>query len=610
MNASVGWGDYGIKPDLAKAESEGFVSKDSDSYVSMKLAPGSSSSERVGLATDTATSGTGDIEAWQEAATSRVSHGTTLSAPGSSSSERVSLATDTATSGTGNVEAWHEGADAWMSWEESECMAEPFRQHSHSGYWGHGAPMQAVYKGRVRSIHDGGGLCSPGRWAVKNRRFPDSAAFGKVRLQVKLAFLRWTQGCDAQKVFWDLAAGKCKSSPFPAQVVESARTELDNLLANLGTAPGRLQQDRKTEINFRRLFAMLQLAGDPDFEFIQEVTAHGVKLGVDVPLPRTPSVFEEKTKWNLQWIDSAPSSMQCTNYQSATENMQDIKRQVHEELQRGTVVKMSKEEALRKFPGKLNVAALGAVPKEQGSSTVRIIHDATHKVEINNRIRVQDRLRFPIVDDLDGVLRCMETEHRQSPAPRFCLKYDVARAHKLVPVHEDDWAYQAFSLDDPEEIFMHTVGAFGLASAAYWWQRVAAAVVRLAHYLLHDAAALYHLLFADDGLLMSEGKDFWLRQLLWLFIFELLEVPLSWKKVAGGASLAWIGYQVDVQKFQKGIGASKIAWLQSWVSECLQDGYVQGWQMRGVLGRLSYIAGVLAHVRPFLGPSPWLRLGY
>ena len=31
---------------------------------------------------------------------------------------------------------------------------------------GLGPPMQVSYKGEVRALHDGAGLCSPGRWPV------------------------------------------------------------------------------------------------------------------------------------------------------------------------------------------------------------------------------------------------------------------------------------------------------------------------------------------------------------------------------------------------------------------------------------------------------------
>ena len=62
------------------------------------------------------------------------------------------------------------------------------------------------------------------------------------------------------------------------------------------------------------------------------------------------------------------------------------------------------------------------------------------------------------------------------------------RAHKLVPVQQDDWPYQAFSLDD--------MGVAHADRRCAWFSfcrilaaPVAAAVLHLAHYVLHDVAA-------------------------------------------------------------------------------------------------------------------------
>ena len=258
---------------------------------------------------------------------------------------------------------------------------------------------------------------------------------------------------------------------------------------------------------------------------------------------------------------------------------------------------MDKQAAGEKFGGRLAVASLGAVPKEMGSSKVRIIHDATH-VMINHRIRVRDRMRFPGVDDLEAMVRQMKADHAANPAVRLL---DVSRAHKLVPVKEQDWPLMAFSLDKPEEVFMHTVGAFGFGSAAYWWQRVAAAVTRWAHYLSAGAYELYHLLFADDGLLGAHGADCWRRILYWFFVMDVVEVPITWKKVAGGAQLGWIGYEADIQHYLKGIGDSKVAWVLGWIKEVKDEGSILGSRMRSALGRLSFVAGALVQVRPFLG---------
>ena len=87
---------------------------------------------------------------------------------------------------------------------------------------------------------------------------------------------------------------------------------------------------------------------------------------------------------------------------------------------------------------------------------------------------------------------------------------------------------------------------------------------------------MYHLLYADDGLLLPSGRDFWRRALFWLYVLELFEVPLSWRKVAGGTSLCWIGYQLDVFKFEKGIGPGKVQLLGRWIGERLSEGCVQG----------------------------------
>eukprot|EP00435_Cladocopium_sp_Y103_P074476 s164_g49.t1 len=151
-----------------------------------------------------------------------------------------------------------------------------------------------------------------------------------------------------------------------------------------------------------------------------------------------------------------------------TENSVDIKRQVMEEVEAGTIIEMS---------------ALGAVPKELGSSVVRIVHDGSFSVDVNHRIKVLDRMRFPSIDDAAGILAHVEDEIRSKGGGARCsLLYDISRAHKPLPVDEDDWGYQAFRLpgeNQEDKVYLHTRGTFGIASAAYHWQRLAANVALL-----------------------------------------------------------------------------------------------------------------------------------
>ena len=213
-------------------------------------------------------------------------------------------------------------------------------------------------------------------------------------------------------------------------------------------------------------------------------------------------------------------------------------------------------------------------------------------------------MRFPLCDDAAAVLSEIEEEVKESKEPRVSLLYDISRAHKLIPVLERDWGLQAFKLPgSPDgQIYVHTRGTFGVASAAYYWQRVAAGMIRVIHRLSGKELGVYHLLFADDGWLTSVGWQYWRKPLFWLFVMELLEFPVSWKKVRGGVEVQWIGYQINVGNFTRGISDKKVAWVKEWIQRKKQDGGATGREMRSSLGRLSFVAGALHHVRPLLGP--------
>ena len=508
------------------------------------------------------------------------------------------------------------GQDSSLTDEVREEIQEPSSEED--GGWvektnlgdpGNGmkGPMTAYYKGKHRIIHDGGGLGSPGRWPVESRRQLSSKKGLSLASVIRREFLKWIVKAKgrAEEIFWELARGEAKGSPFQDSLGES-REAVDKALEEMGGTPRRREGDRDTEINFRRLAAMAEATGDEDFQYLEEMASKGVSLGVDEVMPRTPKVFEEKTKWAREFVIEELRETWADNYESAEEGKVDIWRQVDEEVANGTILKFTEEEIKAEYGQRVAVAALGAVPKELGSEKVRLIHDGSYSVDVNRRIKVRDRMRFPLIDDATAVLvEAQEMAAAQKTERRSSLVYDIKRAHKLIPVRREDWALQAFRLPGErkgEGVFVHTRGTFGVASAAYYWQRVAATAIRLGHRVGGKDLGLLHLLFADDGWLVSVGDHFWRPMLLWLFILEIAEIPISWEKVHGGDVVQWIGYELDIRRFRRGVSAKKVVWVSGWIKRRLEDGGLVGRDLKSALGRLVFVAGALQHVRPFLGP--------
>ena len=85
---------------------------------------------------------------------------------------------------------------------------------------------------------------------------------------------------------------------------------------------------------------------------------------------------------------------------------------------------------------------------------------------------------------------------------------------------------------------MNTVGTFGIASASYYWSRVAGAIGRLLQYLSGHSSTSWHMLVADEYLLESGGPG--CRSGRPLF-FALC---ISWHKTCGGDTLVWVGFEI------------------------------------------------------------------
>eukprot|EP00969_Alexandrium_andersonii_P124005 5480118-Alexandrium_andersonii.AAC.1 len=154
---------------------------------------------------------------------------------------------------------------------------------------------------------------------------------------------------------------------------------------------------------------------------------------------------------------------------------------------------------------------------------------------------------------------------RQAGGTTFALMGDVSKAHRRVKVRRADHCHMVCSLR-PGFLWVNQVGSFGLASAAYWWGRIAAAISRSALYL-QGRRSLWQLLFADDFLWAIANGAVFLPlgvHLLWLVC---LGMPFSWRKFRGGWQGDWIGFWLDWQRFEVGLSATRTGWLLKWLRE-------------------------------------------
>eukprot|EP00913_Durusdinium_trenchii_P009962 g9349.t1 len=135
---------------------------------------------------------------------------------------------------------------------------------------------------------------------------------------------------------------------------------------------------------------VLRKAGDPDWAFLEQAKT-GFPLGVLNELPRTPEVFEEQLRWNLESDGWGEAALQKSNYASAEEHEKYLVEHLEQEVSEGLMVKMEEDAFVEKFGDNRAVAALAVLVEDEITGKKRVIHDGTHGVRVNHRIKCRDK---------------------------------------------------------------------------------------------------------------------------------------------------------------------------------------------------------------------------
>ena len=537
------------------------------------------------------------------------------------------------------------GAGEQTTDEEPE-LKDRRRPPKGSGWWGAGPPISTMRKGLARSLVDGGGLCSPGRWPPGRRRYPSGPTVSELRTALWNGYMvcvaKFEKGC-AKRVFLRVACAQLDSSPFHDSDLAATREALRSILMRRGFDEGRPRRDdRPQKFEVRLIGELAKACADPDAMF-SEFWARGVYIGSKGRrLPRTPAVFERKTKWKLADLDPLAQPEWRGNYGSTADHVGQVKKQFEAEAEMGFMTCTTLRQAIATYGDLLFLAALGAIEKKGDGEEVRVIYDATHGVLTNFLVKVRDLVRNPTAADIRAVMGEISAERTS----HFTLVYDVSHAHRRIPVEEAEWgrlgcqltgtaaeAYRAavedhkareggaaatpFSLSAvrfsekqlSEEVWLNTVGTFGVGSAGYWWGRAGALMVRLAHYLVPAfLRQFWLLLYADDGKNTAGGDRREHPLLFHLFLLEVLGTPIKWKKVHGGIEVEWVGYWLDYRRFEMGISESRALWVRGWLDAKIRERRVALGELRGI-GTPRVCYGPSRTPAPHAGPPVRLVSG-
>ena len=105
-------------------------------------------------------------------------------------------------------------------------------------------------------------------------------------------------------------------------------------------------------------------------------------------------MWERKVKWRVSREGADNPLMLKENYQSASLNKDRLMKEFMKQELAGTLVKMSPSEVRAMYKQRMHVAALALL--EQGSDSWRVVHDGTHEIAVNNRVKVRDQISAPI----------------------------------------------------------------------------------------------------------------------------------------------------------------------------------------------------------------------
>ena len=261
--------------------------------------------------------------------------------------------------------------------------------------------------------------------------------------------------------------------------------------------------------------------------------------------------------------------------------------------------KMSEQEFIERYGKDRAIAALAVLVEDEVSGKKRVIHDSTHGVLVNHRIRCRDKVRMPGPREKRYLLE----EFEANKEVVISMVGDFEKAHRRFIYQKSERGFLGCKASSSSnDVYVNKVGTFGIGSTPYWWTRISGALIRLVHYVLGERFPIELLLYADDLEIMAPGRAGREGALMAFCLMAALGAPFKWKKQRGGLSSEWVGIFVDYRDYSMGLSQRRSDWMVQWIDSLLERKVVEYREFAAGLGRMGFAALALPWERPLLGP--------
>ena len=134
------------------------------------------------------------------------------------------------------------------------------------------------------------------------------------------------------------------------------------------------------------------------------------------------------------------------NYESAAEHIDYVREHFDAEVSEGLMLKLDEDAFWRRYGDEAALSAIAVLVDEGPPQKKRVIHDASHEVMLNHRIKCLDKVRSPGAREKRYLLRFLK-DHR---CAALSLAGNISKAHRRFRHSPDEWGYLGCKASDAD----------------------------------------------------------------------------------------------------------------------------------------------------------------